>query len=248
LLKKSIQIIITIIILTIVIIQFPRLFIDRQFEYSLFKIHSNDRIELNEDVKNILDSVLINLTQSDFYNDKEIFELYFVKDTFYEKLISVFGMNNIASSKYNKHIYIGYPEFRKNTLTKEGNEYEWLNLVQVVTHEAVHSQMYTDYSKFGFMVTPSWINEGYAEYISYYKIREQHTYPLSKLFERYQKSNHNWVKTEFGSLTPKQYLRDRILIEYLIDEKTMSIDDIIKDEYLKPEEILEEIKEKYLEN
>ncbi|MGJ8743033.1 hypothetical protein [Polaribacter sp.] len=171
-----------------------------------------------------------------------------MKDTFYEKLIGVFGMNNIASSKYNKHIYIGSPDFRKNTLTKEKNEYEWLNLVQVVTHEAVHSQMYRDYSKLGFMVTPSWINEGYAEYISYYKTSRQHNYPLSKLFERYQKSNHNWVKTEIGSLTPKQYLRDRILIAYLIDEKNMSIDDIIKDEYLKPSEILEEIKEKYLEN
>lgn len=244
-LRRILISIIVSIVLLIGAVQFPKLFIKKAFTYKAFTLYSNDQLDLNESVKNILDSVQSNLKHSEFHRENLKLELYFVQGSLYEKLIALFGMNNIASSKFNKHIYTGKPIFDQNVLKKGSNSIEWLNLIQIISHEGAHSQMYKDHSIVGFMKTPSWINEGYAEYISYKPIRENQNYFLSELFIKYESANDFWVKTEFGSMTPKLYLRDRILIEYLIDIRKMDILSIIEDQSLKPEMILEEMKEHF---
>lgn len=242
LIKKSIIFIIIIFLSLIAIIQFPKVFIGKKMEYDSFIIYSNDEMELNEDVKKILDSVQVNLKKSQFYQEELELELYFVKGTLYERLIGLFGIKNIASSKFNKHIYIGKPNFKENILNQGASDFEWLNLVQIISHEGVHSQMYKDHSILGFMKTPSWINEGYSEYVSYRPIRNDINYNLPKLLQKYDSTSDFWVETEFKAMTPRMYLRDRILIEYLIDEKGMDILSVINDDTLEPEKLLVEIR------
>jgi len=242
LIKKSFIFTITLFLSVITLIQFPEVFIEKKIEYDSFIIYSNDEIDLNSDVKNILDSVQLNLKKSQFYQEKMELELYFVKGTLYERLIRLFGMKNIASSKFNKHIYLGKPNFKENILKQGEGAIGWLNLVQIISHEGVHSQMYKDYSILGFMKTPSWINEGYAEYISFSPIRNESDYNLSKLLQNYDSTFDFWIETEFKAMTPRMYLRDRILIEYLIGEKGMDILSIINDDTLEPEKLLAEIR------
>lgn len=226
-------------------LQFPCLFIDKQFSYQSFNIHSNNTIELNEGVKGILDSVAHHLSKSAFYDEKQVLNVYFVKGSWYETLIGWFGMKNIASSKFNQHIYIGTPDFGNNTLRNSNHPNDWVNLTQIITHEGVHSQMYPDYSTLGFMQTPSWINEGYCEYISYAPIRKDPNYDLSKLLEKHDATTDFWVKTEYEAMTPKLYLRDRILMEYLIDHKQLGIKEIIEADTMNVEGVLEEIRGYY---
>lgn len=225
-----------------IIVQFPKLFIGKKIEYDTFIIYSNEEIKFNEDVKNVLDAVQVNLKESQFYQDELKLELFFVKGTLYEKLIGLFGMKNIASSKFNKHIYIGKPNFKENILKKDDSDLGWVNLVQIISHEGVHSQMYGDYSILGFMKTPNWINEGYSEYVSYNPIRNDENYELSNLLQKYESTSDFWIETEFKSRTPRMYLRDRIIMEYLIDKKGLDILSIINDNTLEPDEILEEIR------
>ncbi len=225
-----------------IIVQFPKLFIGKKIEYDTFIIYSNEEIKFNEDVKNVLDAVQVNLKKSQFYQDELKLELFFVKGTLYEKLIGLFGMKNIASSKFNKHIYIGKPNFKENILKKDDSDLGWVNLVQIISHEGVHSQMYDDYSILGFMKTPNWVNEGYSEYVSYNPIRNDENYELSNLLQKYESTSDFWIETEFKSRTPRMYLRDRIIMEYLIDKKGLDILSIINDNTLEPDEILEEIR------
>ena len=246
--KKSLILLIILLLSVIIIVQFPELFIGKKIEYGSFIIYSNDEINFNEDVKNILDSVQMNLKESQFYQEGLELELYFVKGTLYERLIGLFGMKNIASSKFNKHIYIGIPNFKENILKKGKSDFEWLNLVQIISHEGVHSQMYKDHSILGFMKTPSWINEGYSEYVSYRRVRNDMNYELSKLFQEYESTSDFWVETEFKSITPRIYLRDRIIVEYLIDEKGLDILGIINDNTLEPDKLLEEIELYFKDN
>jgi len=201
------------------LLQFPEIFIDEQLRYKSFELYSKDSIISNSELENVLDSVMVNLKRSHFYQEDQIFELYFIKGTFYEKLVRLFGADNLASAQYDKHIYFGSPNFVQNKLIKGLDKHEWANLVQLISHESVHSQMYTDYSVLGFMKTASWINEGYCEYISYYPEKSKPACKLFDLYSIYKKSNSSWVETEFGSMTPRLYLRDRIIIEYLIDYK-----------------------------
>lgn len=242
-LKKAILFLIATTILLLTIVQFPSIFISKNFEYNSFSIYSNDEIELNESVRNVLDSVQSNLVQSKFHSDDLELKLYFVQGTLYENLIRIFGMKNMASAKFKKHIYIARPSFEDNILRKSDRNEEWLNLIQIISHEGVHSQMYEDYSSLGFMKTPSWINEGYAEYISYKPIRDSENYNLSELYKKHVNTNDYWVKTEYGSMTPRVYLRDRIVMEFLIDVLKMDILSIIGNQTLHPETVLEEMKE-----
>lgn len=46
-------------------------------------------------------------------------------------------------------------------------------------------------------------------------------------------------------MTPRQYVRDRLLIEYLIDVKGLEISEIISNENLTSTEVYEEIKTYY---
>lgn len=236
----------TLLILGIIgLVQFPNLFINKELTYKSFEIYSNDNIELTVSVKAVLDSVLSNIEQSPFQKDEFIYELYFVGDSFYEKVIRLFGMKNMASSKYEKQIYSAKPNFEKGILKRNDNEYEKLNLVQIISHECIHSQMYEDYSWFGIMQTPSWINEGYCEYISYRPIRAKENYNLSDVFVKLESNHDNWIRTEYNTMTPRQYVRDRLLIEYLIDVKGLEISEIISNENLTSTEVYEEIKTYY---
>ncbi len=224
------------------LLQFPNLFINKSFDYKSFELYSNGHVELDDDVKKVLDSVIVNLKQSQFYQPKQKFELYFVKGTLYDRLTKLFGVNNIASSKYNKHIYFGNPDFVQSKLIKGESKFEWVNLVQIISHEAVHSQMYTDYSRLGFMKIPAWINEGYCEYISHFHKKNSPNYNLNLLRSKLQETEDDWVKSEFGSMTPTIYLRDRLIMEYLLDVENKNILKIIENENLDPEKILSQMK------
>jgi len=217
LIKKLLVLSGLIIVTIIALVQYPSLFIRLTGEYKSFKIYSNQSIEIDQSVKTVLDSVILNLNESQFKDDSSILELYFVRGTLYEKLIRLTGMKNMAFSKFEKHIYSAHPKFIKGRLERNSNAYEWLNLVQIISHEGVHSQMYKDYYKYLKMTTPGWINEGYAEYISYRPIRERQNYELSDLLYKLESSSNEWLDTEYHSKTPRDYVQSRLLVEYLIE-------------------------------
>lgn len=234
-------ILVLILAVLLISVQFPKIFIKKQFSYRSFDLYSNTELALNHDSKNVLDSVLTNLKTSDFYRTEEQFELFFIHGTFYEQLIRFFGRKNMAFSKFDQHFYSATPDFSTSLLHRNNNEYEVLNLVQIISHEGVHSQMYKDYYKKGRMQTPSWINEGYCEYISNRAIREKPNYQLSTILDRLNNTEGSWVKTSYGHMTPRSYLRDRILIEYLIEVKKRTILEVISDQSLQQDSLLKEV-------
>ncbi|MEM1219222.1 MAG: hypothetical protein AAGH79_09930 [Bacteroidota bacterium] len=212
----------------LLIVQFPQWFISEQSSYGPFKMYAGEPLSCDLPCQVVLDSAHLLLKQSAFYQADQVFELYFVQGTLYEKLISLFGTKNIASSKHNKHLYIGRPDFQNGILRQGDHPYQWLNLVQIISHEGVHSQMYTDYAKWwGSMQTPAWLNEGYCEYIAYQPFNQSPHYQLRATYDRYRSEAGEWVQTEHGAYTPKIYLRDRIVMEYLLLERGEEIHSII---------------------
>jgi len=239
--KRTIIAIVFLLVLFLGALQFPSLFIDFQLEYQGYELYASEPLELTDDIRGVLDSVTSILEKSEFYREDQVLELYFIKGSFYEKMAEFLGAKNIASSRFDKHIYFGRPDFEKKKLVKEESKLGWVNLIQIISHEGVHSQMYGGHSTLGVMQTPSWINEGYSEYISYAPVRTKKEYSLSSLHDKYEGSDSFWIETEHGSMTPRMYLRDRIIMEYLIDYKHMDIKDIIDDADLNPADLLEEI-------
>ncbi len=210
------------------VVQFPQWFVKKHFTYRCFEVFAPESLSCNKGCQAVLDSAQLLLAESAFYQPEQVFELYFVQGTLYEKLLGIFGTKNIASSKYNKHVYIGRPDFEHGRLRQGDHPYQWLNLVQIISHEGVHSQMYTDYATWwGGMQTPSWLNEGYCEYIAYQPFNQAPGYQISETYQRYLRDKEDWVQTEHGAYTPRLYLRDRILMEYLLLEQGLTIEQLI---------------------
>ena len=224
------------------LVQFPQWFVSQQFTYENFEVYAGEKLICDGHCQSVLDSAQLLLQQSAFYQAEQVFELYFVQGTLYEQLLGLFGMSNIASSKYDKHIYLGRPDFKRGILRQGDHPYQWLNLVQIISHEGVHSQMYTDYANWwGGMQTPSWLNEGYCEYIAYQPFNQAPGYQVRQTYERFLRVTEDWVKTEHGAFTPKVYLRDRILLEYLLLEQGEPIDSIIKNSEYTPDRLWQTI-------
>ena len=210
-------------------VQFPQWFVKQQFTYKCFDVFASASLSCDQHCQAVLDSAQLLLQQSAFYQPEQVFELYFVQGTAYEQLLGLFGISNIASSKYDKHIYLGQPDFKHGILRQGDHPYQWLNLVQIISHEGVHSQMYTDYTNWwGGMQTPSWLNEGYCEYIAYQPYNQAPGYQVRQTYERFLRETEDWVKTEHGAFTPRVYLRDRMLMEYLLLEQELSIEQVIE--------------------
>lgn len=245
LIKKLLLFVLMTFVILVISVQYPSLFIDKDFTYKSFEIYSNTEIELDESVKNILDSVIINLDKSEFSDESDEYKLYFIRGTLYEKLLRILGRKNMAFSKFEKHIYSANPNFKQGKLVRNNNKHEWLNLIQIISHEAVHSQMYKNYYRWFKMKTPFWINEGYAEYISYKTVRELDSYEFVSLLSKLENSKDAWLKTEYNTMTPREYVKSRLLIEYLVDVKKMKIKEIIENKQLNSNKIYEEIKELY---
>jgi hypothetical protein len=228
------------------LLQFPEVFFEKKLDYKAFRIYANDAINQTEDVNIVLDAVLENLQQSDFYLEGQTFKLFFIRGSFYERLIRLIGKKNMAFAFWDNQIYSAFPDFEKQLLHRNDNEFEILNLVQIISHESVHNQIYKKHSRWGKPAIPGWINEGYCEYISYLPIRKKVDYQLSNLISKLEKGkNEDWIKTEYGTWTPRYYIHDRALIEFLIDEKGFEITSIIIDKDLDPQKVYKEMKEKF---
>lgn len=244
--KYSIISFISIVVLALlffILIHLPQLFIQKNFQYKAFHIYSNTEIPLDKSVKTYLDSVQVSLEKSDFYNGQQEHHLYFVHNSFYEKMIRLIGRKNMAFAfQGNNQVYSAIPDFEKGIIHRNDNEIEIMAMVQVFTHEAVHNQMRLQYATLGIPTTPVWINEGYCEYVSYQVFSKQESYQLSSLIQKLESSTDSWIRTEFGHFSPRMYIRDRAVMEYLLDVKNMNIHEVIEDESLNPILIYEEMK------
>jgi len=231
--KRLVVVIILILLIGFIMFQFPHLYFEKQFSYQNFVIYSND--ELNkEEVLPILNIVHANIVNSAFYQEEQKFKLIFVGGSSYQKILHWLGVKNMAFSKYNTHIYNGYPNFKSNVLVAGTDPLEVLNLEQLIAHECVHSQMYKEHSLLGFMQTPHWVNEGYCEYISYTKPRKSKAYSLTELWTTLQINENQWLKTSYGHYSPREYVEALMMVEYLIEIKKMTIQEIIANDTINP--------------
>ena len=238
--KRNIVIIIAILLGGFVLFQFPHLYFKKQFSYKSFDVYSNEQLDKAEAIP-ILDIVEDNIVKSAFYQKDQKFKLVFVGGSKYQKLLHLLDTKNIASSKFNLHIYNGKANFKSNILVAGEYPLQKVNLEQIIAHECVHSQMYPEHSTLGVMETPHWINEGYCEYISYRKPRESKVYSVEQLWTTLKKDKNQWLKTSYGHYSPREYVEALIMVEYLIEEKNMTIQEIIATDSINPHSIQKEI-------
>ncbi len=106
-----------------------------------------------------------------------------------------------------------------------------MNLVRTLAHEMTHCIENQRFGTVSASSTALWKREGYAEYIAHSDDRRRPHYQLSHVWGRVahqDEDNTQWVDLHDGIMLPPQYLRYRIAVEFLIEQKGMSYAEIVE--------------------
>jgi hypothetical protein len=205
-------------------------------KYKNFKVCSNDKI--NHDIKIPLDNAIALVQRSELYDSNYKYNIILCYNTFYNKIDNtLLGIGPSARSRLNNVIVkvridpkndLAFPTFHK--------ECE-VSLTYLLAHEMIHCLQAKKYGimKFNPFKHPEfWKLEGYPEYISRKTQLSSKDFSLVNEIERYtnlmNKTTDMWISVEEGGCEyPDYYYKGRLMMEYLMDIKHMSYDQILKD-------------------
>lgn len=224
-------------ILTIVtIVLFPQHLFANKLNYKNFTVCSNNKID--NDIKTILNNAMTLVEKSELYDSNYKYNIILCYNTFYNKIDDMLAGAGPAATPRGNSILIkvridsksnlAFPTFHKACKT---------NLTELLAHEMTHCLQANKYGilKFNPFKHPEfWKLEGYPEYISKQKELSNKDYSLTSDIDRYvnlkSKATDIWISSEEGGCeAPDYYYRGKLMMEYLIDIKHLSYDQILKD-------------------
>lgn len=113
------------------------------------------------------------------------------------------------------------------------NGYKW-NFTQLIAHETTHCLVYRSVGLWNSNPVashPTWKWEGYPEYIARREFSES---DLVKRIDRYKESLNSskdtWaIPLADGTVAPKEYFRYRLLMQYCLDIKKITYENLLQD-------------------
>jgi hypothetical protein len=168
------------------------------------------------------------LKASEYYNPNLHFDICLNDGSKYPEFMRAIRGQAFAWGFYDKVVMQGTANYTDNFV--ELNGYKW-NLTQLVAHEMTHC---LQFDKLGFWKSnpianvPDWKWEGYAEYVSRQNNDQKDlSYNLNRLIA-IDKSN--WEVTfDDGTIAPREYYVYWTLVQYCIDIKNMSYQELLAD-------------------
>lgn len=198
--------------------------------YANKTIHNNCTIYHNKTIDPLLTSALdqagMLLATSEFYNSSLKFDICINDGSAYPAIMKTIRGQAFAWGFYDKVVMQGAMNCGDNFV--ELNGYKW-NLIQLLAHEMTHC---LQFDKLGLLKSnpvaniPIWKWEGYAEYISRQNTSQKN---LIKNIGRLQQANeHSWeIKFEDNTIVPKEYYGYWTLVQYCLDIKKMTYEELL---------------------
>ena len=210
--------------LLLIIILNPILIYAHKTTHKIFSIYHNKVIDPL--LISTLDQAKVLLETSEFYNNNLKFDICLNDGATYPTIIKTVRGQAFAWGFYDKVVMQGTMNCKANFV--ELNGYKW-NLTQLLAHEMTHC---LQFDKLGLIQSnpianiPTWKWEGYAEYVSRQNADQK---DLSKNIERFiATGKNNWeIKFADGTITPREYYSYWILVQYCLDVKNMSYQQLL---------------------
>ena len=210
--------------LLLIIILNPILTYAHKTTHKHFSIYHNKVID--PILISTLDQATLLLETSEFYNNNLKFDICLNDGSTYPTIIKTVRGQAFAWGFYDKVVMQGTMNCKANFV--ELNGYKW-NLTQLLAHEMTHC---LQFDKLGLIKSnpianiPTWKWEGYAEYVSRQNADQK---DLSKNIERYISTDKiNWeIKFADSTITPREYYSYWILVQYCLDVKKMSYQQLL---------------------
>ena len=224
-------------ILTIfTIVLFPQRLFANKIKYKQFTVYSNDKIADN--IKIALDNAMKLVQKSELYDPTYKYNIMLCYNSFYNKIDDkLLGTGPSARATLNNVIIKVRIDPKSNLAFATFHKACEVNLTELLAHEMTHCLQANKYGiiKFNPFKHPElWKLEGYAEYISRHTELSGKNYSLTSEINRYMnlmsKATGIWILSEEGGCeVPNYYYKGRLMIEYLMDIRHLSYDNILND-------------------
>lgn len=181
---------------------------------------------LNAELLINLDQATTLLKSSELYNPELHLDICLNDGSKYPKLIQILRGNAFGWGFYNKVVLQG--NIHNNFV--ELNGYKW-NLTQLLAHEMTHCLQFNSlglWKSKPISAIPNWKWEGYAEFVSR---QNEDQKDLSVNLERLLASDKNSWEISFtdNSIAPREYYEYWLLVQYCMNIKKMTFQQILKD-------------------
>lgn len=206
----------------------PEHFFEHEKKFGSFRVFSTQAIDPS--LGDTLKEVSRRLESSEVYSSSDSINIVFASDGLYFTLA---GRSPIPRTTGSCILIGGEVQIESNRIFLPAVE---MNLAYVLTHESVHVGQHREHGLFmntffDFGRHPSWKTEGYAEWISQKdRLGDASSSTFSGLSLLDKAHGNSWVDLGDGYTMPASYLRDRIMVEYLIRIEGMKYSQIMETE------------------
>jgi hypothetical protein len=224
------------ILIIIAIILFPQQLFAKKISYKKFTVYSNKNVDDN--IKTVLSNALTLVQKSELYDSNCKYNIILCNNSFYNEIDNLLlGSGPTARSRLHNIIIKVRIDPKSNLAFSTFRKVCEEDLTRLLAHEMTHCLQLDKYGilKFNPFRHPElWKLEGYPEYISKQKELSDKEYSLTSDIDRYisleSKATDIWISSEEdGCEVPNYYYKGKLMIEYLIDIKHLSYDQILKD-------------------
>lgn len=229
--------------LLILFVLYPGNLFAKRASYRAFDIYAD--APLRGDYRAVLDGALDLVVASELYNSDYRCDIFLTEGSVYKDITFKLMGPAMARSLDNNILLNTKTDFGKNLLAGPANKRD---LTRTIAHEMVHCFQLHRYGirKFNPVSPPPlWKLEGYPEYIAYGDEIRAPGYSLVETVDRLQQSVESgtaWVEIKPGHSDPIVYLKGRVLMEYLMDVKGLTYDQVL-DEKIREENVYRELLE-----
>lgn len=220
---------------------YPNNLFAKRKAFKAFNLYSNK--EIKGDYQPILDKAIDIVKTSELYDSNYKYDIFLTDETVYKSVIFKLIGPSLARSIDNNILLNISADFSQNLLIGPKNN---RNLTLTIAHEMVHCLQINKFGALKFNPLhhpPIWKLEGYPEYVANRDEIKAPGYKFAETVKKlraYEARKAEWVELQPGHFDPIVYFKGRVMMEYLINIKGMSYEQILSDE-LKEETVDQEI-------
>lgn len=211
----------------------PQMLFANELEHNKFSVYSSETYDENS-LKIVLDDAYKLVEHSELHDPDLQFGILLAHNHFWNKIEDLRG-EGVLARPLADNITIKVPI--NPELNEARSSRSTVNLTYLLAHEMVHVLQADKYGLLNFSPIkhpPMWKLEGYPEYIARCAQLNADAYSLRSEIQRYKElveaSDDMNVEVTEGHFMPFYYYKGRVMIEYLMDVKGMTYDEILKDD------------------
>ena len=219
----------------VALIFYPQSLFANKFDYNQFTVYYNKDYKIDKEAfQPILDGAYRLVEKSELHNPDFKYKVFLAHNNIFNKIESLQGGEVLARATAWNIVFKTDIDIKNNRIHSGGNS---IDLTAILAHEMVHILQAGKYGLLNFGLLkhpPMWKFEGYPEYVARRAYLNSETYDLRKEIQRFISADIPTKQESFeavpGHFMPTYYFKGRIMVEYLMDQKGMSYDEILKDQ------------------